>query len=240
MPSTKLFIRASDREDNESASSRKHSHSHHQHHSRHSHHHNHKVLYKIASEPRLLPITVSGLAPGSKFRGLQKSGRNQYEVNVDLLSVDLANSELCGYLKIKGLTEEFPELITFFEAEIIGDKHSFLTRKWDADESIDLQHWTKFPSFASKITPSTTQLSTVKHDPLTSRYVYMRWKESFLVPHWRVKSISGASFAGFYYVCFDRSTMSFDGFYYHRNSEWYQNLKLNMMHERASGAFEFR
>ena len=55
--------------------------------------------------------------------------------------VNLAESSLCGYLHIKGLTEDYPELTTFFEAEIIGRKHSFLTKKWDANDHIDIQHW---------------------------------------------------------------------------------------------------
>lgn len=42
---------------------------------------------------------------------------------------------------IKGLTEDFPHLTTFFQGEIIGKKHPFLTRKWDADEEIDRKHW---------------------------------------------------------------------------------------------------
>lgn len=48
--------------------------------------------------------------------------------------VDEANSYLCGYLKIKGLTFEFPTLTTFFDGEIISKRFPFLTRKWDADE----------------------------------------------------------------------------------------------------------
>ncbi|CAG8728388.1 14795_t:CDS:2, partial [Racocetra persica] len=61
--------------------------------------------------------------------------------------VDLSESFLCGYLHIKGLTEDYPELTTFFEAEIIGRKYSFLTKKWDADDKVDVQHWIRFPAF---------------------------------------------------------------------------------------------
>ncbi|KAJ3321266.1 GID complex subunit 4, VID24 [Boothiomyces sp. JEL0866] len=85
--------------------------------------------------------TISTLYPGSKFSGYQKSGRSSYHVQVELLHVDLEQSFLCGYLKIKGLTDDWPHLCTFFEGEIIGDKHDFLTRKWQANESIDKQHW---------------------------------------------------------------------------------------------------
>lgn len=58
-----------------------------------------------------------------------------------LQHVDEENSYLCGYLKIKGLTEEFPTLTTFFDGEIISAKYPFLTRKWDADEDVDRKHW---------------------------------------------------------------------------------------------------
>ena len=58
-----------------------------------------------------------------------------------LQQVDLENSYLCGYLKIKGLTEEYPVLTTFFDGEIISKKYPFLTRKWDADEDVDRRHW---------------------------------------------------------------------------------------------------
>lgn len=58
--------------------------------------------------------------------------------------VDIENSYLCGFLKIKGLTKEYPTLTTFFDAEIISEKHPFLTRKWDADEEVDRKHWVIF------------------------------------------------------------------------------------------------
>ena len=55
----------------------------------------------------------------------------------------METSYLCGYLKIKGLTEEYPTLTTFFDGEIISEKHPFLTRKWDADEEVDRKHWVR-------------------------------------------------------------------------------------------------
>ena len=55
--------------------------------------------------------------------------------------VDEENAYLCGYLKIKNLTDEYPEMVTFFDGELISDKHPFLTRKWDADEDVDKKHW---------------------------------------------------------------------------------------------------
>ena len=47
---------------------------------------------------------------------------------VTLQHVDLENSYLSGYLQINGLTDDFPVLITFFDGEIISEKHPFLTR----------------------------------------------------------------------------------------------------------------
>ena len=58
-----------------------------------------------------------------------------------LQHVDEENAYLCGYLKIKNLTDEYPEMVTFFDGELISDKHPFLTRKWDADEDVDKKHW---------------------------------------------------------------------------------------------------
>lgn len=54
-------------------------------------------------------------------------------------------------------------------------------------------------------------------------HVFMRWKEHFLVPDHTIRDISGASFAGFYYICFQKSTSSIEGYYYHRSSEWWEN-----------------
>ena len=93
---------------------------------------------------------------GSRFTGHQKSKGNQYDVEVMLQvspaqhqahqplvlqHVDEENAYLCGYLKIKNLTDEYPEMVTFFDGELISDKHPFLTRKWDADEDVDKKHW---------------------------------------------------------------------------------------------------
>ena len=163
-------------------------------------------------------IPSSSLFSGGLFTGTQKSGRNSYEVEVELKHVDLENSFLCGYLRIKGLTEDYPVLTTFFDAEVVGKKYSFLTRKWDADEAVDRQHWGKFPSFTAY--ERKFNEDGFVYDFHNSDFVFMRWKEHFLVPDHRIRTIAGASFAGFYYICFQRSTGTISGFYYHQNSEW--------------------
>ena len=66
-----------------------------------------------------------------------------YKCFLPFQHVDLENSFLCGYLKIKGLTNEYPTLTTYFDGEIISKKHPFLTRKWEADEDVDKKHWVR-------------------------------------------------------------------------------------------------
>lgn len=246
------------------------------------------------------------LYPGAVFQGTQKSGRNSYEVNVNIVDVDFSSSFLCGYLRIRGLTDDWPELTTYFDAEIIGSRYGFLTQNWGANEQEDMVHWQRFPAFRHvKNELKRPNLTIADRD---RGAVFMRWKERFLVPNHRVQDINGASFAGFYYVCVDfnpqppssastlrpvtqsvplekdgindlplshspslgktetiptvrkrrdssvrrggrgpsvgprshppAATMS--GFYFHQNSEPYQQLSLSHVPERFSSSFEFR
>ncbi|KAH9951234.1 vacuolar import and degradation protein-domain-containing protein [Amylocystis lapponica] len=242
------------------------------------------------------------LYPGATFQGTQKSGRNSYDVNVTIVDVDFSSSHLCGYLRIRGLTDDWPELTTYFDAEIIGSRYGFLTRNWGASEQEDMVHWARFPAFRHVRHDLKKPHLTMKD---TSRgAVFMRWKEKFLVPDHRVQDINGASFAGFYYVCVDfnpqqsgtastqplpspveevspapaapaqspnqtktepasrarRTSVShgtrrtgrsssrsapsnvatMSGFYFHQNSEPYQQLSLVHVPERTTSCFEFR
>uniref|UniRef100_A0AC11CXL6 GID complex subunit 4 homolog n=2 Tax=Bovidae TaxID=9895 RepID=A0AC11CXL6_SHEEP len=164
-------------------------------------------------------VATSLLYSGSKFRGHQKSKGNSYDVEVVL--------------------QEYPTLTTFFEGEIISRKHPFLTRKWDADEDVDRKHWGKFLAFyqyAKSFNSDDFDYEELK----SGDYVFMRWKEQFLVPDHTIKDISGASFAGFYYICFQKSAASIEGYYYHRSSEWYQSLNLTHVPEHSAPIYEFR
>ncbi|RGB28086.1 vacuolar import and degradation protein [Rhizophagus diaphanus] len=191
------------------------------------------------SSVRLLPTTTCSLYSGSKFRGEQRSGRSSYNVSVHIQHVDLSESFLCGYLHIQGLTEDYPELTTFFEAEIIGRKYSFLTKKWDADDKVDIQHWTRFPAF--RPLKSHMKNDGFVYDFHNKDFIFMRWKEHFLVPDHRVRTINGASFAGFYYICYQLSTGMITGFYFHNTSERFQELKLRHCPDNNSfPSFEFR
>ncbi|KZT11344.1 uncharacterized protein LAESUDRAFT_740869 [Laetiporus sulphureus 93-53] len=241
------------------------------------------------------------LYPGATFQGTQKSGRNSYDVNVTIVDVDFASSHLCGYLRIRGLTDDWPELTTYFDAEIIGSRYGFLTRNWGASEQEDMVHWARFPAFRHVRHELKKPHLTMKDGNRGA--VFMRWKEKFLVPDHRVQDINGASFAGFYYVCVDfnpqqsgssvihspqsstspeasshfsssqptakpelnsrarrasinsgarRSGRSqsrgfppapvatMSGFYFHQNSEPYQQLSLIHVPEHTTSCFEFR
>lgn len=154
----------------------------------------------------------------------------------------MLESYLCGYLRIQGLTEDHPTLTTFFEGEIIGTKHTFKTRNeaWGATEKTDMQHWGRFPAWRS-------QAKQAKRPDFTFRnfaqreHLFMRWKEYFLVPDHRVRSISGASFEGFYYICFNQVEGTVAGIYFHAKSEKYQQLELRHVKDYGCApAMEFR
>ena len=172
-------------------------------------------------QSRFLPNSTSSfLKPNSKFAGTQQSDRQIYDVSVEIKHVDMADSFLCGYLRIQGLTDDHPTLTTYFEGEIIGTKYTFQTKhaEWGSNEKVDMAHWARFPAWR----PLSKQAK--KPDFSYKNYaqrdnVFMRWKEYFLVPDHRVRTISGASFEGFYYICFNQITGDISGIYFHAKSE---------------------
>ncbi|KAK3400195.1 vacuolar import and degradation protein-domain-containing protein [Sordaria brevicollis] len=194
-------------------------------------------------QTRLTPSTPSSLLrPGSKFSGTQKSERSRYDVEVEIKHVDLRESFLCGYLRIQGLTDTHPTLTTYFEGEIIGPHYSFLTQheEWGASDKIDISHWRKFEEFkpyARAAPRGSVQIRDVASKP----HIFMRWKEQFLVPNHRVKTINGASFEGFYYICFSQIEGTIEGIYFHSKSEKFQKLALRHVEDRGCfGSMEFR
>nr|OQO21114.1 hypothetical protein B0A51_09352 [Rachicladosporium sp. CCFEE 5018] len=203
-------------------------------------------IYYLSSPPdhdRLGPSTTTTyLYPGSKFQGTQQSDRQVYDVQVEIKDVDIAESFICGYLRIQGLTDDHPTLTTFFEGEIIGPKHHFRTGNpaWGSSEKVDMQHWEKFPAFRPLAEACRSPTWTLRNYA-QRKHLFMRWKEYFLVPDHRVKTITGASFEGFYYICFDQSVGSVSGIYFHAKSERYQQLKLEHVGIGGGGAaMEFR
>jgi glucose-induced degradation protein 4 len=162
----------------------------------------------------------SFLQPGSRFTGIQRSLESQkYEVVVDIQHVDMANSFLCGYLKISELAPEHPTLTTYFEGEIIGSKYGFITQhpEWGAKEKLDMEHWAKFSGFRNHARDAKKPGYTIRNWQ-TKEHIWMRWKEYFLVPDHRVTDLAGASFEGFYYICFNQISGEIEGIYYHAKS----------------------
>ncbi|KAJ8098257.1 vacuolar import and degradation protein-domain-containing protein [Lipomyces tetrasporus] len=196
----------------------------------------------IHTRRALATSSSSFLRSGSKFMGTQQSGRSTYEVHVELKHVDMAESFICGYLHIQGLTEDHPTLTTYFEGQMIGPKYSFITRRrdWGASEKTDIAHWARFPSWR----PLAKQAKRPDycHANFEQRdHIFMRWKECFLVPDHRVRDINGASFAGFYYICFNQLTGSISGLYFHQSSEKYQQLELSHVSDHGHYySYEFR
>ncbi|KAJ5578074.1 uncharacterized protein N7459_007038 [Penicillium hispanicum] len=192
------------------------------------------------SNVRLLPNHSSSfLRSGSRFVGTQQSDKQVYNVDVEIKHVDMAESYLCGYLRIQGLTEDHPTLTTFFEGEIIGTKHTFLTRnkEWGVNEKTDIHHWSRFPAW--KPLARQAKRTDFNYRNFAQReHVFMRWKEYFLVPDHRVRTISGASFEGFYYICFNQMEGSVDGLYFHAKSERSNSNMLRTVdvHQQSSSA----
>ncbi|KAI0447150.1 vacuolar import and degradation protein-domain-containing protein [Xylaria telfairii] len=196
------------------------------------------------SNVRIFPLSPSSfLRPGSKFHGTQQSERQVYDVQVEIKYVDMRESFLCGYLKIQGLTEDNPTLTTYFEGEIIGSRYDFLTKHegWGATEKIDLNHWGKFSAFRQYSKQVRKGVAVTIPNLAQRENIFMRWKEHFLVPDHRVTSINGASFEGFYYICFNQKEASVSGIYFHSKSEKFQQLELKHVEDRGCfSALEFR
>lgn len=168
------------------------------------------------------------LQPYAKYVGTQQSGHHTYNVEVTILTVNMDQCDLSGFLKISDLTPEHPVLETFFTGEIVGgpnQRYSFRTMDpaWGTNEKVDLLHWMRFPAWR--------QFSSIgKRDmsfdyPLNGQewyqqeHIFMRWKERFLAPDHRKSNLSGASFEGFYYICLNQMEGKISGVYFHSNSE---------------------
>ncbi|KAM7203416.1 glucose-induced degradation protein 4 [Naviculisporaceae sp. PSN 640] len=193
---------------------------------------------------RIIPTSPSSyLRPGSRFTGTQQSERQRYDVQVEIKHVDMRESFLCGYLRIQGLTDDHPTLTTYFEGEIIGNKYGFITQhpSWGATDKIDLSHWAKFAPFRPWAKLARKGGQVLIPDLAGKENIFMRWKEHFLVPNHRVRTINGASFEGFYYICFNQLRGEISGIYFHSKSEKFQQLELKHVEDKGCfGALEFR
>ena len=228
-------------------------------------------------------ICTNYLRPRMQFTGYQISGYKRYQVTVNLKTVDLPTKEctslsphLSGFLSIRGLTNQHPEISTYFEAYAVNHKElGFLSSSWEdepvlneykATDQTDLEHWINFPSFRQLFLMSQqNNLNSVDDNAVTSavrksqppqqlpstpstdagnisrifsqeklfdnylneRFIFMKWKEKFLVPDaLLMEGVDGASYDGFYYIVHDQVSGNIQGFYYHQDAEKFQQLEL--------------
>ncbi|PWA87762.1 vacuolar import/degradation protein Vid24 [Artemisia annua] len=133
---------------------------------------------------------------------------------------------LCQHLKIDAnvlptvfYLDEYKSIdlvvVTFWEGEIVDTKnYTFFTNKWKATSEVDIEHWSKFPSFSPLLTQ--VEVDGGKSLDLSNyQYIFMRWKEQYFV---NVGADCGLTIAGFYYVCFSCVDGSINGYYYDPNS----------------------
>lgn len=200
------------------------------------------------------------LKPKMKFSGFQISGYKKYQVTVTLQTTHFpisgagSNSgtvvpHLTGFLTIKGLTNYLPEISTFFEGYAVTDNaFGFFSSTWNklkdftATDEIDLEHWLNFPSFKELFGEGKSNLHDGSYieDYINKRFIFMRWKEKFLVPDAFVDLVEGASYDGFYYIVHDQLTGNVQGFYFHKDAERFQQLELlPYAEDTAHSSFEF-
>ncbi|PCG89758.1 Vacuolar import/degradation protein Vid24 [Penicillium occitanis (nom. inval.)] len=174
-------------------------------------------------------------SPTSQTSSVSSTSSTCSSLSHEFSNVRLVPNHIC-------LTEEHPTLTTFFEGEIIGTKHTFVTKNetWGANEKTDMQHWARFEAWRP-LAKQAKRADFTYRNYAQREHLFMRWKEYFLVPDHRVRQISGASFEGFYYICFNQIEGTVSGIYFHAKSEKYQKLELKHIPDRGcTPAIEFR
>lgn len=170
------------------------------------------------------------LGPGSAFVGSQVFSNNpahgrdeRWKVSVRITEADVERGLLRG---VMDAVNQHPGgtsgVSTFWEGEVLdGDRVGLLTGRLGATAQVDRVHWARFP-------PVERMLARIRAgedpDPTDlSRYLLMRWKETFFVAS---PSECALTIAGFYYICFDRVTGAVDGYYFDPRSNPFQRLQL--------------
>ncbi|SCU86033.1 LADA_0D11804g1_1 [Lachancea dasiensis] len=211
----------------------------------------------LCARPRA--CSTSFLRPRMEFTGFQTSGYKKNHVNVVLKTVSLPGHgssnpgvpHITGFFSIYGLTAHQPEITTFFEGFAVTENLGFLSSSvpahladLTATDGIDLEHWLSFPAFKEMCSQNGVLSAVVdgahRHsDYLHQRFIFMRWKERFLVPDAELGSVEGASYEGYYYIVHDQFTGNILGFYYHKDAEKFQELELAPTNHLGSGSCDF-
>ncbi|KAG0152183.1 hypothetical protein CROQUDRAFT_315097 [Cronartium quercuum f. sp. fusiforme G11] len=166
-------------------------------------------LFEVTRPPVSRKDGFGPLRASSRWSGHQRSGARSYSVSVRILHLDLQTGSGSGLLEITGLTEKWPKLVTFFDIEIVGAHHSFMTKSWGATPQSDHAHWSRFPHY--RRARSLERVRRVGDQAAYQPFLFMRWKERFLDGNPQRREIEGASFAGFYYVCLDLTGVGAEG-----------------------------
>ncbi|XP_075256071.1 glucose-induced degradation protein 4 homolog [Convolutriloba macropyga] len=188
---------------------------------------------------------VRALRDGAKFKGEQSGSTQRCPVEVVFESIDYDSFTLCGRLTICNLhPEPNSETTTFFQGEIICEKHPFLTRKWEADYDIDQIHWSKFTKHFKQFETTFNDDDFDYNKLINADAIFMRWKELFIIPKSNPNSKESelCSFSGFYYICLEKSSGTIEGFYFQKNPQdnGFQNLKLEFQQNDFCGVYMIR
>ncbi|OIR58029.1 MAG: cytoplasmic vesicle protein, Vid24 family [Amphiamblys sp. WSBS2006] len=151
-----------------------------------------------------------GLRSGSVFEGTQLDYVGHLEARIILKHFDKERQCLAGYFEIKRHRKDRPILTTFFDGEVIGDRHKFETGRWGSTVSQDKKGWEMFAEFEEHRELLARPEKTF--NPFQRENVFMRWKEHYTAPDCHLK-VPGVSIDGFYYLVYDLSARKITGMY---------------------------
>lgn len=176
----------------------------------------------FSSTPRP-PEPTPFLAVGEEFIGTQtREFRTRPPRTVYLYptihAVNLKHAIVDGCILTRDVARRRAPVETFFRGEIIDNIHHFFrSDAWGATFDNDVEHWGRMPAFAPYKEPFLHAMADYV-DLSTSRFVFMRWKEIYIVGPG-----DGVSIYGFYYICLDKVLGTVTGSYLdprHRRRSW--------------------
>lgn len=149
----------------------------------------------------MIPYTF-GLDTGTLYTGEQTTTTGYFKIDMTIDKLMFDESLICGTFTIYDLTPKIKTIKTYFEGQFIGEKYSF------QEKEDDVFYWARFHEWRYKF------LEFPKlYDPKTSKHLYIKIKEMFLLPESRNSEISCASIDGYYYCCYHKRSDCFSGFY---------------------------
>jgi len=161
---------------------------------------------------------------------------DEWEVTVTIYDINFKDGTVCGIMEATNVPAMNGSIMTYWEGEIVdGINHDFYTKKWKANKTVDLDHWRKFPGFRELAFGRDDSSESLQERLKASDHVFMRWKEKFFV---NVQAHEcSLTIAGFYYICFCKTTGIIEGFYFDPNCTPYQQLKIKPIPTRSGFSF---